>query len=716
MPSEIELYVSGIPVDLDTKGLQNMFSAAGPVERVKIIQPTNNNYSTCIGFVTFKTKSAAATALDMFRTHKIGSHVIRCNYSAGEERDRGGDRDRALPPLPPSSSSGGISTDYRARQSPLNQVNSSYDDSNQDIDLTKHYAQAYIKRRNANPAYSAPTYAERNDPPAPSPRQNGHSEQRVLSPLAEPPSYKSRSPVAQPSTPSSGPSSQAKPQQASELKSAAPKHEPVAPAAAVESGFPDPRAEILEMLNSLNDKNTNKGLKITQNDSLEIGRFYAIKITHVITPSNFFVQLKSSEKKTGNVMNNVNNCYINEEIQQFCDTEKSSIRCKLAGIRPEGSSSWNPSSIQILENLNRKFTLELKVVDKEEFEPASGRFEYIYSVDVILNGKDSLSQILVECKCASGIETDTQETPAAEAERASSRLSRKQSSSYDQSETDNEVSNINAAKLEKKVQITKIYRPEPIKLGLDDMPVMDVKKTIAPDSQFIVYAQRINSFYIENTLMVAEIQEKVEVVCQKIIDELAKYDPLDQADAELMRKHLPEKGDLVYAKYREDDSWYRCVVTNCSQEKRKYEVFFLDFGNTEVNQLDEILLGWKQEHVSLFHEYEPQAIKCTFYGVRPVSKDEFSDEDNAYFKELTVDRLFAADLISYNEKDKTCEVNLHEMQTETEVDEHSVLRDLLAKGTAEFPKFNQLIQTITTQEQVNFYSNLLSKLCTLTKG
>ena len=248
------------------------------------------------------------------------------------------------------------------------------------------------------------------------------------------------------------------------------------------------------------------------------------------------------------------------------------------------------------------------------------------------------------------------------------------------------------------MKITKIYRPEPIKLGLHDMPAVDVKKAITVDSQFIVYAQRISSFYIENSLMVAEVQEKVEVVCQKIREDEAKYDALDQSDAELMRKYLPEKGDLVYAKYREDDSWYRCVVSNCNQAKGKYEVFFLDFGNTEVNQLSEILLGWKQEHVSLFREYEPQAIRCTLYGVRPANKDEFSDEDNTYFKELTVDRLFAADLIRYNEKDKVCEVNLHELVTETEVDENSVLRDLLAKGTGKLltTRSARFVQLCTT--------------------
>lgn len=56
-------------------------------------------------------------------------------------------------------------------------------------------------------------------------------------------------------------------------------------------------------------------------ETLEIGGSYECVITHVNTPSNFFIQLSSSMERTGNLMNNLDNYYRNG----FLDDNESNI-------------------------------------------------------------------------------------------------------------------------------------------------------------------------------------------------------------------------------------------------------------------------------------------------------------------------------------------------------------------------------------------------------
>jgi hypothetical protein len=56
-------------------------------------------------------------------------------------------------------------------------------------------------------------------------------------------------------------------------------------------------------------------------ERLEIGGSYDCVITHVNTPSNFFIQLSSSMERTGNLMNNLDNYYRNG----FLDDNESNI-------------------------------------------------------------------------------------------------------------------------------------------------------------------------------------------------------------------------------------------------------------------------------------------------------------------------------------------------------------------------------------------------------
>ena len=46
-----------------------------------------------------------------------------------------------------------------------------------------------------------------------------------------------------------------------------------------------------------------------------VGETYKVNLTHVNTPSNFFVQLVSTLENKANLMNNLNNFYRNERLE-----------------------------------------------------------------------------------------------------------------------------------------------------------------------------------------------------------------------------------------------------------------------------------------------------------------------------------------------------------------------------------------------------------------
>lgn len=79
--SDTILFVQGIPVDLDQKGLANLFTRAGPVNDVRIIPPKNSTYTSTFGFVEFSNRTIAATALQMFNNYKIGTKHLSVSHA-----------------------------------------------------------------------------------------------------------------------------------------------------------------------------------------------------------------------------------------------------------------------------------------------------------------------------------------------------------------------------------------------------------------------------------------------------------------------------------------------------------------------------------------------------------------------------------------------------------------------------------------------------------
>lgn len=111
----------------------NLFTKAGPVERVKIVAPKQENATNTFGFVAFKTKMAAQTAITMFDNTKCGNSYLKVKMNEAAT---------AKPPLPQSNAFG---ADYKPRQASRDADGEGLK-LNANLDLSRPYAKQLFER------------------------------------------------------------------------------------------------------------------------------------------------------------------------------------------------------------------------------------------------------------------------------------------------------------------------------------------------------------------------------------------------------------------------------------------------------------------------------------------------------------------------------------------------------------------------------------------
>ncbi len=250
-----------------------------------------------------------------------------------------------------------------------------------------------------------------------------------------------------------------------------------------------------------------------------------------------------------------------------------------------------------------------------------------------------------------------------------------------------------------KKKFAKKPRPDLIRLTSKDLPEQTTDKQLDEKDEYMLFTRRLDLFYIFNENKVKSIQKKIQEICHEILEDHKEF------DEEQMRKydaeHLPNRNDLVFGKYVDDQAWYRCVVTNCNHSLGKYELFFVDFGNTEVVAREEILYGWNEEQVDVFKNYEPHAYKCKLFGIVSKPSNDAQKEDLA-FKTYTSDNVFNVKLVNYNQHEKVFEVSLKCVRNGQTAHEY-----LLENNLIEMNKFADIFRSISSIEQQEFYVQLL---------
>ncbi len=203
---------------------------------------------------------------------------------------------------------------------------------------------------------------------------------------------------------------------------------------------------------------------------------------------------------------------------------------------------------------------------------------------------------------------------------------------------------------------------------MSDLIERPTDRQLSSTEGFGIFTRHIDFFYLFEEKRVCEIQKNVQIICKNIMLEQAELLVTPEMD-----EPFYNKGNLVFGKYEDDEKWYRCLITNCNKNKTKFEIFFIDMGNTEVVAKCDLLYGWSEKHVEIFKIYEPQALKCKMYGLTAPDGNDFTQDENYEFKSHVANKTFKAKIINYNESEKIYEVTLDDVKTNTSV--HDFLTD-----------------------------------------
>ncbi|CAF0956753.1 unnamed protein product [Brachionus calyciflorus] len=249
------------------------------------------------------------------------------------------------------------------------------------------------------------------------------------------------------------------------------------------------------------------------------------------------------------------------------------------------------------------------------------------------------------------------------------------------------------AGIKEKKLMKKELRPNGLKLDLTKLP-----KQSPTNGNYCVFARSLDLFYVYNENKVVDIQKLTQDTCEKILKDQEEFD-MSQVDK-------PDVNNLVYAKYDDDITWYRCLVTNCDENKTKYELFYIDFGNTEIINSSEILTGWTEDQMMPFLNYEAQAYKCKLIGLRPKNtKKEFDNNENNLFKQFITDKVFNVNFIKSD--NDTNEVSIEQIASgHGEGMTSSAHVFAIKKDLAEFSNLSEILKSKRTQAENQFYTNL----------
>lgn len=203
-----------------------------------------------------------------------------------------------------------------------------------------------------------------------------------------------------------------------------------------------------------------------------------------------------------------------------------------------------------------------------------------------------------------------------------------------------------------------------------------------------------------------------------MIEELKVYRQETDTDSR------PRIGDLVYGLYQTDDLWYRCLVTNCDETGTNYELFYIDFGNTEVASIDGILAPWTSAQARVMLNNEPQAYKCNLYGISSKSSrpsdsaknstrfvSSFDDEQNERFKNFSSNKLYSVrflDQIGAAGDDSFFGVCLDEVVGNNKIVFASVHKYLFIEKFINFWTIDEVIHKNCTQQQKDFFTELIN--------
>ncbi|EEQ89122.1 hypothetical protein RJZ56_007677 [Blastomyces dermatitidis] len=144
----------------------------------------------------------------------------------------------------------------------------------------------------------------------------------------------------------------------------------------------------------------------------------------------------------------------------------------------------------------------------------------------------------------------------------------------------------------------------------------------------------------------------------------------------------PKAGDLVAAKFTEDNEWYRAKIRRNDREGKKADVIYIDYGNYETVPWTR-LRPLTQPQFSV-QKVRPQATDAVLSFLQFPVSPEYLRDAVGYLGERTFDRQLVAN-VDYTAPDGTLHVTLLD-PSESKSLEHSINADVISEGLAMVPR------------------------------
>ena len=148
--------------------------------------------------------------------------------------------------------------------------------------------------------------------------------------------------------------------------------------------------------------------------------------------------------------------------------------------------------------------------------------------------------------------------------------------------------------------------------------------------------------------------------------------------AEKSLPHPPKAGDLVAARFSEDNEWYRARIRRNDREAKKADVTFVDYGNSETLPWSE-LRPMTQPPFS-FAALRPQALDAALSFLQFPTSAEYLADAVRFLQRVTGEKQLVAS-VDGEEKDGALWITLFDVESEGG-EEASVNAEVVAEGAA----------------------------------
>ncbi|KAK3752727.1 hypothetical protein QZH41_018695 [Actinostola sp. cb2023] len=274
---------------------------------------------------------------------------------------------------------------------------------------------------------------------------------------------------------------------------------------------------------------------------------------------------------------------------KYLDIPVQAVDCSLYGVRPEGNGAdWSPQAKELFSKLTSDKHIIAQICDKS----SDGKYQ-VQLIDMTGDMDMQLDQILIAAKYAEKVGNTLLNSTVKQ--------------------------NCHDVDVPKSSKVSFPYTKEVLTPGKEEKVLVS---SVTSPSLFFCMLYRMST--------------KLEKLMGDIKRHYAGLGPEDEWLSS------PSVGDPCCAKFSNDNSWYRAVVT-AKPSSGKVQVLFVDYGNSDTVKPKDI-----KRLAPQFSELPCQGLECSLHRVCPVGED-WKTADRKKFEELALEFTGKMTVISQNE-------------------------------------------------------------------